>query len=553
MLVAQRVRPEQLEMADTSFFISFPIPLGDQFELARLYRNLKPAPVPAPVPASPHSLFPASLAFGPFLIIMLPTLAELGAVLGRASLDLGSASDFGRHPVASMRHLHCAFGATRFDRLPFPPQLGHRAFMQFMQEFDGPLAPDYSLCPILADLSQCLADAAKGNCDKHSLLTSPAPDLLTQLLGVPPGYLGSRYVPRHSGKLCDLAYVSDRTEYPLLIAEVKEKLDGDALFEVGAYYAQMWADRPLACCPSFLLQWVGSYFAVVAAMATPDGIWIEEMTPFVGVMFYHNPASRLPALKLFSALRHSLKTLIDSVPTKFPTKLPAVRRPSSAIGDPIEQRFPFFFAPPLGLRIDEQIAESLCFRAHQLIATPTRQSERAIPVMVKVVFGHYGIEAHQILSEAGLAPALFACYELPSMRPLFLRSPDPDTDTESEGEQTDEVLVIMEDMPDYQRWRTCSCEERNSLLLPALRHAVGLLHGRTPPIVHGDLRNRNVGAIRDAEGLLHLKVLDFDWADRVPAARYPLTLNPAVAWPADALDGAPILPKHDDYWVEQLQ
>ncbi|KAJ4456787.1 hypothetical protein PAPYR_7917 [Paratrimastix pyriformis] len=481
----------------------------------------------------------------------------LAAVLERASLDLGSASDFGRHSVESLPRLHCAFGVTRFGRLPFPPQLGHRAFLQFMQEFDGPLDPDYSLSPILADLSQCLADAARTDCDERTL-TSSASDLLARLLGVPPASLGPRPVPGHRDSQCDLAYVSGPAAYPLLITVVKKKLDGDALCELGAYYAQMWADRPLACCPSFLLQWVGSYFAVVAAMATPDGIWIEEMTPFVGVMFYHNPASSL--------------TLADSVPTP---QLPAIGRPSSTIGNPIEQRFPFFFAPQLGLHINEQIAESLCFRAHQLVAEPMRHSEqRSIPVMVKVVFGHYGIEAHQILSDAGLAPALLACYELPSLRPLFLRaapSPQPDyrhcghhphhkqltpaipdvAEATAATTRARAVLVIMEDIPDFRRWKTCTPEERRSLV-PELSRAVRLLHGRTPPIVHGDLRSRNVGAIRDAGGLLHLKVVDFDWADRVLAARYPLDLNPGVAWPVEAPEGAPILTEHDNYWVGQL-
>ncbi|KAJ4455941.1 hypothetical protein PAPYR_9027 [Paratrimastix pyriformis] len=506
--------------------------------------------------------------------------AGLAAVLQTASEEIGSASDFARHPVVFIPRLGCEFTVTRFGRVSVAPQLAHRAFMEFTGEFEGPADPDFSLCPILGELAHCLAEAARGNFPEQAMV-NVAKDLVAQLLGIPEASLASRSVPNHDGSQCDLAYTVGQAQYPVLIAEVKKQLNGEALFEVGAYFAQLWADRPIACCPSFLLQWCGSYFAAAAAMATPDGIFIEELTPFIGVMFYQNPASRRPALKFFTALRRALKTLADTV-------VVAVSETPQRLDD----RFPFFFAQPLKMHIDEQIAESLCFRAQQQLV----DQEPPKPVVVKVVFGHYGLEAHQILSDAGLAPALLACYELPSLRSLYRRAATgPRPEEASEGTfsgpfavgvsatatptptptptpaawpalpdivaataataKAPAVLVVMEALPDFRPWKACSCAERASLV-PALRRAASLLHDRVSPLVHGDLRGRNVGAIGDPTGGgvgLCLQVLDFDWADRVPDARYPLGLNPDVMWPGGVADGGPILPDHDNVWVDRLE
>ncbi|KAL4252673.1 hypothetical protein AB1N83_014097 [Pleurotus pulmonarius] len=56
-------------------------------------------------------------------------------------------------------------------------------------------------------------------------------------------------------------------------------------------------------------------------------------------------------------------------------------------------------------------------------------------------------------------------------------------------------------------------------------------------LVHGDLRPNNImveldddGRLEDVDGV-RLKIVDFDWAGKVGAVKYPLSRNEDISWP----------------------
>lgn len=66
--------------------------------------------------------------------------------------------------------------------------------------------------------------------------------------------------------------------------------------------------------------------------------------------------------------------------------------------------------------------------------------------------------------------------------------------------------------------------------------------------VHGDLRDVNV-LVQDHGAM----IVDFDWADRVEEAKYPILLNEKVDWPEDATAGGPITKEHDEDMLKKLK
>ncbi len=63
--------------------------------------------------------------------------------------------------------------------------------------------------------------------------------------------------------------------------------------------------------------------------------------------------------------------------------------------------------------------------------------------------------------------------------------------------------------------------------------------------VHGDLRRPNILVQNDG----NVFFIDFDYAGEVGKAVYPYFLNSDLAWPTGVEAGAPIMPEHDIYWL----
>jgi len=156
----------------------------------------------------------------------------------------------------------------------------------------------------------------------------------------------------------------------------------------------------------------------------------------------------------------------------------------------------------------------------------------------------YGVEAHQLLADAGMAPRLLYCGLL-----------DGECDVRSAGSRTrvnttgglyacPVDMVVME----YIEGNTVG---EASVLQKDVREktekAIQKLHDAQ--LVFGDLRAVNVMISGDKVFLI-----DFDWAGKVNEARYPLNLSRSVRWPKEAkeLEMEYILMDHDRFMLDQL-
>lgn len=157
--------------------------------------------------------------------------------------------------------------------------------------------------------------------------------------------------------------------------------------------------------------------------------------------------------------------------------------------------------------------------------------------MVKLVAGYYGADAHHALANHGLAPILYGCACI-------------------EGGPT---AYVMERL--YSSWITLFDFGKLPGLYAKYRHdvctALAFLLDvmEEEGVVHGDLRSNNilidVDAILSSGGPARLKVIDFDWAGKAGAVRYPAERNEEIrdiVWPGPV--GSAIEAGHDRQLVE---
>ncbi|KAJ4461954.1 hypothetical protein PAPYR_1655 [Paratrimastix pyriformis] len=265
--------------------------------------------------------------------------------------------------------------------------------------------------------------------------------------------------------------------------------------------------------------------------------------------------------QLFWALREALAELEMTHRTEVPPCPPS-------------SQSPFFFAASdlkgLGqLEIVSRMGGSqCCFKARIIPSKTAGGVAAALPVVLKIAAGDYGLAAHQAAFAAGFAPALIACYRLPSLDPIPipLRPHPAPTSTVSPpllaainsataaaaaaaaaATRPSHVLVIMEELTDCQPWYALDPDLRLALAGP-LKDAVARFHAEG--WVHGDLRDINVGATMAPAP--RLVIVDYDWSGPVGVATYPPFLNHEIGWPEGAVSGGLITRQHDDDWVEHL-
>ncbi|KAI0090497.1 hypothetical protein BDY19DRAFT_1055504 [Irpex rosettiformis] len=128
----------------------------------------------------------------------------------------------------------------------------------------------------------------------------------------------------------------------------------------------------------------------------------------------------------------------------------------------------------------------------------------------------YSRQAHELLAQAQLAPALQFCEQVPEVGNLY--------------------VVIM----DYVK------HDVGALFHPAaLCEAVNLLHKND--LVHGDLRRPNVLVVGN-----EVRLIDFDWSGKSGEVRYPETILLEHEWHPDVDRCGPIEKEHDAYMFEKL-
>jgi serine/threonine protein kinase len=167
--------------------------------------------------------------------------------------------------------------------------------------------------------------------------------------------------------------------------------------------------------------------------------------------------------------------------------------------------------------------------------------------VAKLVTDHYGSEVHQALAP-NFAPTFFGCSSKPSFKySIYLMEYLQPPSHQSEG---------WKPLSELSREFVSSTGVEKKIF-SVLREIVRRLQELNS--VHGDLRPnnlmikmRNLYAIADP---VVIKVVDFEWADRVGQARYPVDRNEELGYPGEA--GALIGPDDDsvmvDQWVQEQQ
>jgi len=157
----------------------------------------------------------------------------------------------------------------------------------------------------------------------------------------------------------------------------------------------------------------------------------------------------------------------------------------------------------------------------------------------------YGVEAHQLLADAGMAPRLLYCGLLDGECDVRNAGSRTRVNTTTGGLHACPVdMVVMEyiegDAVDEAPVLPKDIREKT-------KKAIQKLHDGQ--FVFGDLRGPNVIVSGD-----EIFLIDFDWAGKVNEARYPLNLSRSVKWPKEAkeLEMEYILVDHDRFMLDQL-
>jgi hypothetical protein len=154
-------------------------------------------------------------------------------------------------------------------------------------------------------------------------------------------------------------------------------------------------------------------------------------------------------------------------------------------------------------------------------------------ILVVKFVERYGVEAHQALATAHLAPQLH-----------YYGSIWPDI-----PDATPWRMVVME----FLEGRMLSEESSYSpAICEAIRNAVKLLHGQG--LVHGDLRVPNIMVTPTANGDT-AKIVDFDWAGKNGEVKYPhdVNLHAKLGWAKGVRPLGLIEPKHDMHIIKRYK
>ncbi|TDL20575.1 hypothetical protein BD410DRAFT_821803 [Rickenella mellea] len=147
-------------------------------------------------------------------------------------------------------------------------------------------------------------------------------------------------------------------------------------------------------------------------------------------------------------------------------------------------------------------------------------------VVVKFT-ARYSEEAHRLLAEAQLAPALHYCGRV--VGDLF--------------------MIVMDRVDGTSIWQLKQDKTPIPSVVPTkVEEAVRILHDNN--IVHGDLRDPNILYSASSNSVM---LVDFDWPGKHGVCRYPATLNRSANWAQGVGPYETMLKEHDSWQVKRLQ
>ncbi|RDX41429.1 hypothetical protein OH76DRAFT_1449674 [Lentinus brumalis] len=330
------------------------------------------------------------------------------------------------------------------------------------------------------------------------------------------------------------------------VAIVEEKAElgssGDGSVQGSFSYSQHWMTGSQTAlldscfCPSFVIAVAGAYIVICGAIFTGHVI-VHRLTDYIWLANsrLNDDANAHRIARVFFALGNALNRLR--------TYYAELEKPT----DEVARYFPLATAYRDGDRIVKfRYTRYLKDVAEGCVTYKAVECEGDQPREIVVKFvEHYGVAAHRLLAEKGLAPKLLYHGN------IWLDGP------EANGCGSRQMIVM-----EYIRGVTAHAmlSASKEPVLPdgvrgAIKRAVELLHENN--MVHGDIRLGNV-VIADPTGAddddveKRVKIVDFDWAGVEGVVRYPLYLSKAIPWPAGVADHALIRAEHDDEMVSRL-
>ena len=304
----------------------------------------------------------------------------------------------------------------------------------------------------------------------------------------------------------------------------KGKGDCDPYLQNSAYYVHYWSDKGNVdeeekkvrgpekhCCPWILVEVLGQEMGLSGAVFANGVPCVQPLT--CNVPFLHAPMGkhlRKSQLRLCKALRVGATRLRDwySSPERNVVS--------------IQAQFPYLrtYTDTNGMKVSFEYTKCLKGEGGSVFVAK-RAGDAADHILVKFV-ERYGEEVHRMLSDLGLAPKLLAVEKVHAV-----------------------MMVVMDFESDAVIWDPVSAganDETNNQLKTILEKLTEHSY------VHGDMRSDNLLVCTGGK----VKLIDFDWAGKDGVVRYPVELNPAVKWHADASIGKVIRIEHDAFMAGQL-
>ena len=304
-----------------------------------------------------------------------------------------------------------------------------------------------------------------------------------------------------------------------------------------------------ACgCPSFLLAGAGPYLYILGAVHTDKFIvqhltelYLKEVTPFYETRNYH-------VAKIFTSLRRARDTL-DQYYERISDQI-IISPTSTTPRDTLELRRRCFFPHATefkeyqaGMDAGSQLTEfeyTDVPNARSTNVTFFAQVKSSKRKLVIKFVDRYGMEAHELLANAGMSPQLLYCGTLDGKSDVR-NDRSRVRDRFIHGLYLGPLRMVVMDRVEADEMGAWPANAREQT-----EEAVEKLHNAG--FVLGDLRLPNV---LFSKGKVFL--IDFDWAGKSGEARYPRGLSRNVDWPADpeSLELKLIEPDHDLFMLRQ--
>ncbi|KAJ2913993.1 hypothetical protein MD484_g6412, partial [Candolleomyces efflorescens] len=318
------------------------------------------------------------------------------------------------------------------------------------------------------------------------------------------------------------------------LAVIEEKgeqgTSGEGSVQGSFSYLQHWIETgqkdlmAASFCPSFIISIAGPWLVVLGAVLTSNAV-VQRLTDYVwlGHSRVIDDIATKRVARIFTALRQSVAQLKSFYQTLSPSPsandrfFPLAR---SYVEQHSSQVISFQYKRPL----KQDTPSCVAFLA---------ETSSGRQVVVKFV-ERYGAEAHQLLADAGRAPALLYCGKIWH------------NDQSTRDGCYPRKMVVMEYLCGETLEGVASSATRQAVL-KAVQH----LH--VNGLVHGDVRPPNIMIMDGTDGDegSRVRILDFDWAGREGEARYPYRLSPGL-WADGVRDNELILAAHDLEMVQRL-